>query len=66
LTWEDAVKEKPQWPDDLDVGAVEAFNEAYRMAPGQERVDALQRANLLRSAATTYGWLFSKELTAPN
>jgi hypothetical protein len=34
---QDTMKEKPQWPDDLDVGAVEAFEEARRMPPGQDQ-----------------------------
>jgi len=65
-----------RWPrtirirQDASVTTVEpaiavAREEACRTPPGQDRIDALKRASLLRSAAATYGWLFSTKLTAP-
>lgn len=66
---ENAMKDaKPRAPDphDLDSQAARAFEEACGMPDGPERTDALKQANQLCTAAVTYGWLFSKELRAPD
>lgn len=40
--------------------AMDAFEEARAMPPGQQRTEALKRAGLLRRAADSQGLTFSK------
>lgn len=51
---------------DLDPEAVEALESALEMPLGQERTDAIRKAEaILRKASPNYGWLFSNELKPP-
>jgi hypothetical protein len=62
------IEPKPRapGPHDLDSQATRTFEEACGMPDGPERTDALKKANQFCTAADTYGWLFSKELRAPD
>jgi hypothetical protein len=51
---------------DLDAKAIEALEDAKRLAPGAERTEALKRAGQLCNAADTYRYLFANELKPPN
>jgi hypothetical protein len=62
------MSKKPQtlFPDpERDAEAIEAFERAQRLPPGNERTEALKKAGRLRNAVDTYRHIFSKELKAP-
>ena len=51
--------------DQLEAQATGASIEAQSAPLGPERIEALRKADQLRSAADTYNYLFSTELKAP-
>jgi|SRR4051812_12460989 hypothetical protein len=69
VSWRQIMSKRvPSSPGDRDLNAkaMEALAEAERMRPGPERTEALERAEKLRQAATTYNYLFSSELKRPD
>jgi hypothetical protein len=54
------VKQTPQRSHDFEVAADEALQAARGMPPGQERIEALKAARMLRNAADVSGLIFAK------
>jgi hypothetical protein len=45
---------------DLEAEALTALEDARRMAPGPERIEAMKRAGILRNAVDLQGLFFAK------
>jgi hypothetical protein len=45
---------------DLEVEALTALEDARRMAPGPERIEAMKRAGILRNAVDLQGLFFAR------
>jgi hypothetical protein len=54
------VKQTRQRSHDFEVAADEALQAARDMPPGQERIEALKAAGMLRNAADVFGLIFAK------
>lgn len=50
---------------DWQAMAAKALEQAKKLAPGKERIDAMRKASQLRVAAEMMGWLSSRELRPP-
>ena len=50
----------------LDAKATQATQQAQKLLPGPERIEAMKKADQLRHAAHTYNYLFSSELKRPD
>jgi hypothetical protein len=54
------VRRTPQRSQDFGTDADEALEVARGMPPGQERIEALKVAGMLRNAADVFGVVFAK------
>jgi hypothetical protein len=56
----DQEKKDPRPDTDLEAEASAALEQARRMPPGPERIDAMKKAGMLRRAADLRGVVFVK------